>query len=128
MGKYAKLIAFDIAMAVAIVILYSLGLLTLRPTDNIFLQAGFSIIFAVAILVAPIWVNVETLCTPKFGHRETTGDLIAIPNRHTDRPIVGKYAALAISELQNAERKHEETGWPRHHAETTSKRIRIAHG
>ena len=76
MGKYAKLIAFDIAMAVAIVILYSPGLLALRPTDDNFLRAGFSIIFAVVILVALIWVNVEMLRTPKYEHLEITGDVM----------------------------------------------------
>lgn len=110
MKKYGKLIAFDAIMAVLIVVLYSPGLLNLRPTDPSILRAGLSIIFGVIILVAVVWYNLSALRQPRYEHLDTSGeldsgDLAVVLSRYKDTPVVGRYAADAISELEQINRK-----------------------
>lgn len=110
MGNYLKLLAFDAAAAALIVILYSPGLLALRPNDPSILRAGFAIIFAVIIVVALIWVNYSALRTRKYEHLDTTGkadeyELSEVLKRYAAQPIVGQYAASALDEIAAAAKK-----------------------
>lgn len=110
MNKYIKLIAFDVIMAVIIVVLYSPGLLNLRPTDPSILRAGLSIIFAVVIVVAIVWYNYDMLRGPKYEHLDTSGELDSgelsyVLGRYKSDPVVGSYASSALDELEQAARK-----------------------
>lgn len=112
MGKYLKLLAFDAAMAVLIVILYSPGLLALRPTDPSILRAGLSIIFAVVIAVALVWVNFDMLRTRKYEHLDTSGnvdeyDVQEVLKRYAHEPVVGQYASNALDEVEASAKKKD---------------------
>lgn len=55
--EFAQTLAADICIAVIAVIAYSPGLLNLRPTDESILRAGLSILIAIALMFALVYVH-----------------------------------------------------------------------
>ena len=110
MNNYVKLIVFDVAMAIIIVVLYSPGLLALRPTDPGILRPGLSIFLGIVIAAALIYVNYSVLRTRKYEHLDATGDvdsyeLTEVLKRYVSAPVVGEYASTAMDEIARADKK-----------------------
>lgn len=110
MNQNVKVIAIDAALAILIVILYSPGLLALRPDDPSILRAGFSIIFGVVIAVALVWFNYNALRTRRYEHLDTSGgadeyDLAEVLKRYVHDPVVGQYASRALDEIEGMSKK-----------------------
>ena len=110
MNKYVKLVVTYVAVAVVIVILYSPGLLALRPTDPGILRPGLAIICAVLLLALLIWRTWVTLKADKYeylvaGQSDSSAKITNILSRYTSNSITGQAAKNGISELESAQRK-----------------------
>ena len=76
MKRYAKMLFSDLCIAAAAVVMYSPGLLALRPTDESIIRAGFSIVGGIVIAYSLFRVN--------FGESDEE-KLIDAGNVHTRR-------------------------------------------
>lgn len=110
MGKYVRIILFDVFMAAVIVALYSPGMLNLRPSDPSLLRAGLSVFLGIIIAASLIWVNASALREPKV--KRLSGDTSIDVNEVrealsacTSDRAVGKIARSTIHELDAVEDK-----------------------
>lgn len=104
MKKYIKLIAVNLCIVVAAVVLYSPGLLCLRVTDYSIFRAGMSIIAALALICIFFVVNLRILKGPRQEpvSLEEISDVEkakAILKNYRDGRYFGSTARTAISQL-----------------------------
>jgi hypothetical protein len=108
-----RLIGFDAAMALAIVVLYSPGLLALSPSDPSILKAGLSIVLGVIIGGSLIYRNVrpllptqqaETVIAP---HDATSDDVTESLKQYADGYVYSDVADRAIEQVQDADERVE---------------------
>ena len=112
MNKHIKLILFDVAMAILIVILYSPGLIALSPTDPGILRPGLAIVCAIFIITALIWVNMSALKkTPKKDVRQldidhgTADQAIRVMEKYSRADLVGPVAQSGKVQIETAQSK-----------------------
>ncbi len=104
MKKYIKLIAADVAIAVIAIILYSPGLVNLRPGDASIFRAGMSIIAGLALAGSFFFINLRVLFKPKpalVGADEVSSldKAKSILGGHVDSKYFGSYAKTASGQL-----------------------------
>lgn len=104
MKKYLKLIAANLCIAVAAVILYSPGLINLRLSDYSIFRAGMSIIAAFLLILIFLLVNIRLLKEPdpKPLMPEEVPDLEkakSILRRHRGGKYFGTMAKTASEQL-----------------------------
>ena len=105
MKKYIWLFAANVILAVIAVILYSPGLVALRPSDPGIFRAGMSIIAGIALVAGFLFVNVRSLAKPKqilVSRDEVASleDARAILRRHQDSKYFGNIAKTAAGQLE----------------------------
>ena len=112
-GQYWKLIAFDVAMAVLIVVLYSPGLLALSPADPGILRPGLAIVMAIFIAAALVWENVSVLRGRPNKVRQldvSKPNAFAVANaleRYSRADVVGQAASEGAAEIEAVQRKRD---------------------
>lgn len=116
MGKFAKLIGIDVALAVAAVALFSPGLLALSPLDPNPAIAAASVAAGVALVGAAGVANVKLLSGPSYRRLEIGDGTSSSPTAsfdevyetlldHRDDRYVGEAAETAMRQMESAARK-----------------------
>ena len=115
MVKWKRVIAFDVIMAILIILLYSPFQLGLSPLDPNFINAAMSVVCAAFIAYGLIKVNGKALLTARaekrmeLGPGEATVDDIKLTLAEYEKTsVVAPYAKHGIDELERAERKREQ--------------------
>ena len=112
MKKWRKVIAFDVIMALLIILLYFPAGLGLSPFDPNFLNAALSVIGGVLIGYETIKVNARAILTARAEKMLSEGsddmsvdDVKRVLGEYEKSNVVGTYAKHAIAELESAEMK-----------------------
>ena len=112
MKNWRRVIAFDVVMALLVILLYFPAGLGLSPFDPNFLNAALSVIGAVLIGYETIKVNVRAILTARAAKMLSEGtedmsvdDLKRVLGEYEKSLVVGTYAKHAIAELESAEVK-----------------------
>ena len=112
MKKWRKVIAFDVVMALLVILLYFPAGLGLSPFDPNLLNAALSVIGAVLIGYETIKVNARAVLTARAAKQLSEGsgemqveDIKRVLGEYEKTSVVGTYAKHAIAELESAEVK-----------------------
>ncbi len=112
MKKYIVLIAKNLGIAVAAVVLYSPGLLALRITDYNIFRAVMSVTAGVALVLALVLVNYRALAQPKHAHVDVlevkgisgAGEIL---KEYQDEKFFGNTARTAMEQLERTKRSRK---------------------
>ena len=112
MRKYIVLIAKNLGIAVAAVVLYSPGLLALRITDYNIFRAVMSVTAGVALVLALVLVNYRALAQPKHAHVDVlevkgisgAGEIL---KEYQDEKFFGNTARTAMEQLERTKRSRK---------------------
>lgn len=114
MNKSKRLIAFNVVMAILIILLYSPYQLALNPLSPDFINAALSVIFAAVIGYELVHVNGKALLEARSKKRlelgpgeATVDDIKRALGEYKKTAVIGIYARNAIAQLETAERKRE---------------------
>lgn len=109
-----RLIAFNVIMAILIILLYSPYQLALSPLDPSFIKAALSVICGAAIGYELIKVNGKALLESRAKKRlelgpgeATVDDIKRALETNKKTAVIGIHARTAIAQLETAERKRE---------------------
>ena len=111
--KHIKLIVFDVAMAILIVILYSPGLLALSPFDPGIIRPGLAIVCGIFIIAALLYANISTLRKTKKDYHQldveksSSAQALKVMERYEKADVVGPVAATAKAEIESVEHKKD---------------------
>ena len=113
MKKWRGVIVFDVVMVILIIILYSPFQLGLSPLDPSIFRAALSIILGVVIIYELIKVNGRAIrkanAEKRFADPDAemhSSDLKRLFGDYEKKPVVGKYAKQALSELDAVEHRY----------------------
>lgn len=112
MKNWRRVIAFDVVMALLVILLYFPAGLGLSPFDPNFVNAALSVIGAVLIGYETIKVNARAILTARAAKQLSEGandmpveDVKRVLSEYERTAVVGTYAKHAIAELESAEVK-----------------------
>ena len=112
MVKWNRVIAFDVVMAILVILLYSPFNLGLSPLDPNFIKAALSVICAALIGYETVKVNGKAIKSARAAKRLTAGssevsveDIKLALHEYEKVSVVGQLAQSGIAELESAERK-----------------------